>query len=198
MYQVNFLPWRDTVIRKKALVWLYQSLSLTAITLIICSYYTYYLVQKRQTLTAQQFQIQQQENRLTQYLAEYSQEKKKTTLRYQHYWLYYQHWYQTLRYIDFFQSIEPYLPPTGWINHFSDIDNHLSLHLILPYQQSLFLLSHIEHHPLLSSLTLSSLQQSQTSPSYTEIYFNGYWKHHELSEESEREKIITKRNDDEK
>ncbi|MEQ4925347.1 hypothetical protein [Proteus hauseri] len=175
MYQVNYLPWRSTFISKKSHEWLYQTLSLIAISLSICGYYTYHLAQKLHSLTTQQLQYQHQEALLTQHIAIIDQEKERTELHYQHYWLHYQNWYRYLRYITFFQSIETCLPTAGWINQFSDMDNKLSLHLILPYDQSLLLISYFYQHPTLSALTLNYLQKSVTQPAYTELFFNGDW-----------------------
>ncbi|HCH50451.1 MAG TPA: hypothetical protein DEV59_07170 [Proteus sp.] len=175
MYQVNYLPWRSSFISKKAQNWLYQTLSLIVISIITCGYYTYHLAKKSHLLTTLQRQYQYQEALLTQHIAERHQEKERTELDYQHYWLHYQNWYRYLRYITFFQSIETCLPTTGWISQFSEMDNKLSLHLILPYEQSLLLMSYFYHHPMLSVLKLNTLQKSVTQPAHTELFFNGDW-----------------------
>lgn len=173
MYQVNYLPWRHSLFRQKALLWLSQTLSLVTITFVICSYYTYHLAQKRSLITDQQRQIQQQEDLLLKQLDIYQQQKKQTLLRYQHYSLYYQNWLRYLHYIRFFRAIETHLPSTGWISHYGEVDNQHSLHLTLPNTQSLSFITNLKNHPVLASLALSYLQQSKTDPFYTEIHLNG-------------------------
>ena len=193
MYQINYLPWRNSFINKKAQEWFYQTLSFITISLVACGYYTYHLVQKLHYLTAQQLQYQYNEAMFTQHIATLHQEKERTELRYQLYWLHYQNWYRYLRYITFFQSIETCLPTAGWINQFSDEEEQFSLHLILPYEQSLLLLSHFHQHPILSALTLNNLQKSMTQPTYTELFFNGHW---EIEKTHHKEKEISEENHD--
>ncbi|WP_193017337.1 fimbrial assembly protein [Proteus sp. FME41] len=173
MYQINYLPWRQTRLRKKILIWLYQTLFLVTLTFIILGYYTYCLGQKQYAMTEQQHQTQQQENRLVKQLEVYQQQKQQTHLRYQHYSLYYQNWLRYLHYIRIFQTIEAYLPSSVWVNHYSTINNHLSLNLILPNKQPLSFIADFKNHPFLSFLTLDYLQQSKTHPSYTEVHLNG-------------------------
>lgn len=173
MYQVNYLPWRYSLFRQKALLWLSQTLSLVTITFIICSYYTYHLAQKQSHITDQQHQTQQQEDLLLKQLDTYQKQKKQALLRYQHYSLYYQNWLRYLHYIRFFRAIEAHLPSTGWISHYDETDNQCSLHLTLPNTQSLSFITNLKSHPVLASLTLRYLQQSKIDPSYTEIHLNG-------------------------
>ncbi|WP_109399440.1 fimbrial assembly protein [Proteus sp. TJ1640] len=173
MYQINYLPWRHNLFKQKALLWLYQTLSLVTITFVVCSYYTYHLAQKRTLITAQQHQTQQQEDLLLKQLDIYQKQKKQTLLRYQHYSLYYQNWLRYLHYIRFFRAIETHLPATGWISHYDEADNQRSLHLTLPNTQSLSFITNLKSHPVLASLALNYLQQSKTDPSYTEVHLNG-------------------------
>lgn len=173
MYQINYLPWRHRLFRQKTLLWLYQTLSLVTITLIVCGYYTYSLAQKRYAITQQLTQTQQQENTLLKQLNIYQKQKHQTHLRYQRYSLYYQNWLRYLHYVRFFQAIENYLPSNVWVNHYYEMDNHLSLHLILPNEQSLSFITDFKNHPALASLTLDYLQQSKIYPFHTEIHLNG-------------------------
>ncbi|MEQ4795013.1 fimbrial assembly protein, partial [Klebsiella variicola subsp. variicola] len=78
MYQVNYLPWRHNLFRKKTVIWTYQTLVFITITLIACGYYTYHLVQKRDSTTALHIRTQQQERSLLEQLNIYQQQKKQT------------------------------------------------------------------------------------------------------------------------
>lgn len=175
MYQINYLPWRHALLRKKIHTWFYLSLLLIAITLLLCGYYTYYLAQIRYLITDKNIQIQQQETILIDEIAVYQNEKQRIDLRYRNYQYYYQNWLHHLRHIHFFQSLEKHLPLTAWISHYSEVDTLRSLHLMLPNERSLSFISHIENHPFFASVTLHHLQQSRTYPSYTEVYFEGSW-----------------------
>ncbi|MEQ5325755.1 fimbrial assembly protein [Proteus vulgaris] len=175
MYQVNYLPWRHNLFRKRIVIWTYQTLIFITITLIICGYYTYHLAQKRNTVSALHTQTQQQEKSLFEQLNIYQQQKEQTDLCSQRYSLYYKNWLRYLHYIRFFQAIEVYLPAAVWISHYSDTDNRHSLDLILPKTQSLSFITHFKHHPILTTLSLDHLQQSKISPSYTEVHLTGKW-----------------------
>ncbi|KGA57941.1 MULTISPECIES: hypothetical protein [Proteus] len=189
MYQVNYLPWRHNLFRKKTVIWTYQTLVFITITLIACGYYTYHLVQKRDSTTALHIRTQQQERSLLEQLNIYQQQKKQTYLCYQRYSLYYQNWLRYLHYIRFFQAIETYLPPAVWVSHYSGMDNRHSLALILPNTHTLSFIAHFKHHPILAPLSLDYLQQSKISPSYTEVHLTGKWEIDERWNKKEVEKI---------
>lgn len=175
MYQVNYLPWREALWQKKIIKWLFQLIVLIIISLTISGYIAYYLKQKLHTLTTQQRQLEQQENSLSQQRNLIEQTKHQTYLSYQHYWLYYQNWYQSLQYIALFQTIEECLPSAGWVDHFSNNQHQLLIQFIVPNENALFFISCITSSALMSSFILTTLQQSETYPSYSKAIFQGDW-----------------------
>ncbi len=102
-------------------------------------------------------------------------EQKVTRLYQQRYWHYYQHWFHYLNYLAFFQALETLLPTEGYIAQFSENDATFSLQVRLPCEQALTFISKVNQHPNLTSLTLSSFQQSKQDPRYSEIRFSGKW-----------------------
>ena len=76
----------------------------------------------------------------------------------------YQHWLHYLNYLAFFQALETLLPTEGYIAQFSENDATFSLQVRLPCEQALTFISKVNQHPNLTSLTLSSFQQSKQDP----------------------------------
>ncbi|MGV3069686.1 PilN domain-containing protein, partial [Proteus mirabilis] len=58
---------------------------------------------------------------------------------------------------------------------FSANDATFSLQVRLPCEQTLTFISKVNQHPSITSLTLSSFQQSHQDPRYTEKRFSGKW-----------------------
>ena len=175
MYQINFLPWRQALYRHQAQRWLYWSMILVVITFSACGYYAYYLVQQVKTLSLLQSQYQKREYSLQKQYHNDQHEQKVTRLYQQRYWHYYQHWLHYLNYLAFFQALETLLPTEGYIAQFSENDATFSLQVRLPCEQALTFISKVNQHSNLTSLTLSSFQQSKQDPRYSEIRFSGKW-----------------------
>lgn len=175
MYQINFLPWRYALFSRITIKWLCLLAFIIVMSIVIYSYYTFYLVQQLHLLSLQHDQLAQQKETLSEKLKRYYQEKQQIELHHQQYLLHYQNWYRYLDYLYFFKLIETQLPPMGWITQLSISDNTLSFSLILPSQQSLLFIDSFSISPLLSSLELTHLQQSKTMPTYTEIALTGYF-----------------------
>ncbi|OAT29902.1 hypothetical protein [Proteus myxofaciens] len=184
MYQINFLPWRYAFFRRKTIKWLCLLIFIIVISIVIYSYYTFYLAQQLRSLSLQQTQLAQQKDILSAQLKRYYQEKQQIQSHHQQYLLHYQNWHRYLDYLYFFKLIETQLPPTGWITQLSVSDNILSFNVILPNQQSLLFIDSLSVHPLLSSLELSHLQQSKTIPTYTELALTGYFSRYLADEKS--------------
>ncbi|SUC39164.1 fimbrial assembly protein [Proteus mirabilis] len=116
------------------------------------------------TLSLLQSQYQKREYSLQKQYHNDQHEQKVTRLYQQRYWHYYQHWLHYLNYLAFFQALETLLPTEGYIAQFSENDATFSLQVRLPCEQALTFISKVNQHPNLTSLTLSSFQQSKQDP----------------------------------